>query len=135
MEQKKITIKNEIWDCEINITKEEWKRLLQDITVTKPSYKDILMKIYNEPEHKSTCKNISVKYGLYPNTINVAITSLAKAVHKKLNRFDILDLNGNITFWPIVMKGRYVGRLFEWTIRPELLEAVEELRWNDNAIN
>jgi 5-methylcytosine-specific restriction endonuclease McrBC GTP-binding regulatory subunit McrB len=132
MELKKVTVQDGNYLCDIDVSVEEWKTILQDETLMLDTYKDALIKFYNEPEHKSTCKALGEKYPASDKIMSYSftsrITNFAKAVQKKLNRFDIFDMDGNRTYWIIPMMGKYVDKgFFEWTIRPELVQAMEEI--------
>ena len=126
MEEIKAVAKDGIYYCDTGISVDEWKEIIQDNTLMKANYKDALIKFYNEPEHKSTCKDLGEKYNISPQTINALITAFAKVVQKRLNRFKVIDNDGKPTFFPIVMTGRGVGGYYEWTLRPELAKAIEE---------
>ena len=127
METKKVKIQDGEYLCDIDVSVEEWKEILQDKTLMIDNYKDALIKFYQEPEHKSTCKALGEKYNVSPQSFNSLITNFAKAVQKKINRFEVISVKGKSTYWIIPMIGKEVGQLFEWTIRPELVGAIEEL--------
>lgn len=119
----------------VGISVEEWKDILSNPSITTSNYKDALMAFYNEPDHKSTCKTLSLKH--YGNTkgtqkINSWITHFGKAVVKYLNRFQIIDSTGQERYWHVTM---CLGRttedgLFETTLRPEIVQAIEIIGWN-----
>ena len=117
-----------LYDCDVNITEEEWISMLQDENVVKPNMIDSLTKIYYQPEHKATCSDLAKIYSCEANYFNTNITNLGKAVQKKLDRFIIVDnedINRN-PYWPIPMRGRRLTNgLFEWTMRDELARAME----------
>jgi MoxR-like ATPase len=129
METKKITLQNGNYVCDVGVSVKEWKEILQDESLMFNTYKDALIKFYNELGHKSTCKALGEKYNISPQSFNGTITNFAKAVQKKLNRFNVVDVNGSPTFWIIPMLGRSVGGYFEWTMRPELVQAMEEINF------
>jgi len=128
MEVKKVTLDSGKYICDIDISVEEWKSILQDKTLMNDNYKDVLIKFHSEPNHKATCKELGIKYDASPQSFNGTITNFAKAVQKKLNRFVIIGTDGKPTYWIIVMLGKNVGEYFEWTIRPELAKAMDELK-------
>ena len=132
MEVKKVIKQDGEYICEIDVSVDEWKGVLQDKTLMNDNYKDVLLKFLSEPEHKSTCKALGDKYGASPQSFNGTITNFAKAVQKKLNRFEVIGTDGTPSFWIIPMTGKNVGERFEWTIRPELVEALlaVEQKWN-----
>ncbi len=137
MKEIKIEIKDGIYNCEIGISTEEWKMLLQSEYVEKhPNVIEYLQLFYAEPEHKATCKYIGEKYGNNPQSYNSVITSFGIFVKEKLNRFTILDSKDKERFWIIPMIGTDIENgLFEWTLRPELVQAMEELNLINNNID
>jgi hypothetical protein len=128
MDIKKVTLTNGEYLCDIDITVDEWKTILQDENLLNDNYKDALIKFYTEPDHKSTCKALGEKYNVSPQSFNGTITNFAKAVQKKLNRFEIIGTDGKPTYWIIPMNGKHISDgLFEWSIREELVTAIMEL--------
>ncbi|MDR0823545.1 MAG: hypothetical protein LBN74_00500 [Prevotella sp.] len=95
MEIKKVIHQNDEYICDIDVSVEEWKNILQDYSLMSDNYKDALIKFYKEPEHKSTCKALGKKYNVSPLSFNGVITNFAKAVQKKLNRFEVLNTDGS----------------------------------------
>ena len=125
---KKVVNSNGIFTCdEIDITVEEWKKVLQDSLVYN-NYKLWLARFYQEVEHKATCKYMGEKYKCSSQTPNSVITKFGIATRKILNRFEVQGTDGSQTYWIIPMKkGRVIKDLFEWTMRDELVQAMEEL--------
>lgn len=136
MEQIKVIVGPEgTYSCNIGVSTEEWQEILANPDVTTSNYKEALMAFYNEPGHKSTCKRLSLKH--YGNAkdaqkFNSWITNFGKAVVKHLNRFRIIDTDGTEKFWHVSMcSGRNTeDGLFETTLRPEIVSAIEALGWN-----
>ncbi len=129
METRKLTVKNGEYQCDIDITVEEWKTVLQDKTIINDNCLDVLLKFYAEPEHKATCKALEEKYHSSAQSFNGTIIAFAKATQKKLNRFQVVRDNGKPCYWIIAMLGKDLPNgLFEWTLRPELVIAMEELK-------
>lgn len=132
MEIKKVTILDGEYQCNVDVSVDEWKEILQDKNFER--YLDALIKFYSEPNHESTCKALGKKHNISPQSFNGTITNFAKAVQKKLNRFEIIGVDEKPTYWIIPMIGKHVGKFFEWTIRPELVEALEELNIKDKHL-
>lgn len=123
-----------IFSSLLDISVEEWETILQDKSITTQNYKEAILSFYREPEHKATCSGLAIKY--YGNAkdsakYNAWITHFGKAVAKKLNRFRIVDDNGRETFWHVTMDpGTTLSNgLFEWTLRKELVQAIDNLGW------
>ena len=125
---KKVVNTNGVISCdELDITVEEWKKVLQDSLVYN-NYKLWLARFYQEVEHKATCKYMGEKYKCSSQTPNSVITKFGIAARKILNRFEIQEADGSQTYWVIPMKkGQTVSGAFEWTMRDELVQAMEEL--------
>lgn len=126
MENLQEEIIDGIYTVNTGISTDEWIKILKDEKLMRSTYKETLLKFYKEPEHKSTCKNLSDKYGRLPQSYTSIITHFGRAVQRKLNRFRIIGVDGKETFWSIIMLGKIVGSNFEWTIKPELVEAIEK---------
>ncbi len=115
-------------DCDLAISAAEWRGILQDPTITKPLTVDYLAKFYKQENHTATCRELGDIYDIAPSSFVGVITAFAKAVQNKLGRFRIKGLDGDDTFWIIPMKGRYIEKgYFEWRLRDELKQALEEL--------
>ena len=72
------------------------------------------------------------KYKCSSQTPNSVITKFGIAARKILNRFEIQEADGSQTYWVIPMKkGQTVSGAFEWTMRDELVQAMEELGMTD----
>nr|WP_241878042.1 hypothetical protein [Psychrobacter sp. PraFG1]UNK04455.1 hypothetical protein MN210_08915 [Psychrobacter sp. PraFG1] len=118
------------------VTKEEWKQILSNNELMRRNYTDSLIAFYLEDGHESTCKNLSEKYNKHHNFFNASISQFAKHVQMHLNRFKIQDKDGNSIYWRIVMVGKYNEQnLFVWTLRDELVEAMEELNFVESNID
>lgn len=127
------------FSCDIPITKEQWSEILHNKTVTTHTLMRVLLSFYFMPEHKASCYQCAEKYGNTINTSNTGISSFGRAVAKLYDDFEIIDDKGEIRFWPIAIgKGREIkvngNNQFEWQLRKELVEALEEIVI-DNAIS
>ena len=127
-------VKDGVYSSDVIITKEEWLDILKDEAVTK-CYKEAILYFFYENGHKGTCVTVSRKYGNSPNAINTYVWNFGKLVQNRLNRFQIIGVDGKTTYWPVPMKqGRDLPKgsegVFEWTLRPELVDAIREyLMW------
>lgn len=123
------------YSCEIGISVAEWQKLLLDRDLTTPQYRYALMAFYNAPKHTSTSKELSQQY--YRNEkdskkFDSWITNYGKAIIERLNRFQIVDNDGSERFWLVAMSlGKLTNEgLFEWKLRPEIVQAIKNLGWN-----
>ena len=119
------------FDADIDITKEEWLSIIGDPCIQENVYIDVLVKFLREPGHKSTCKALGKKYDCSYNYFNMGVTNFSRYAKNKLNRFYVENTNGAESFWIIPMIGRYTKDGFEWTLRKELVEALQEYLIND----
>ena len=132
---KKVKNQKGVYSCDIDITVEEWKMLLQSEYIEKHSNViKYLQRFYSEPEHKSTCKNLNEKYGEHYSSYNSVITNFGKFAQKELNRFKVVGTDGENTYWIIPMTGKSIEKkqYFEWQLRTELAQAMEELNLIQN---
>ncbi|WKS95886.1 McrB family protein [Riemerella columbina] len=139
MQYKRLEIVNGEYVRDISISTEEWREILQDNSVARENYIDILLKFYKEPRHSSTCKYLGEKYGVHPQSINRTIINFSKAVQKRLNRFEIKNIDDTPAYWIITMDGKNLPNgLFQWTLKPELAKAIFEIfifnNMNDNNV-
>lgn len=141
MPQDKITIRlvkdsKGVLSCEVPISKEQWLDILRDKKVTSTQSMKVLLSIYFMPEHKATCAQCEEEYGLSSATYNIGVSHFAQAV-SNLFDFQIVDDSAEKPrYWPIPMgKGKEIkidGKIqFEWQLRKELVEALEEIVINE----
>jgi 5-methylcytosine-specific restriction enzyme A len=114
--------------CNIDISTMEWEYLLLDKDIFYNENIETIKKVYLENEHRTTCKQLGLKYNIHPQTLNHNNMSVGKRIIKKLNRFTVIGTNGKETFWSVCMKGRKCkSGLYEWQLREELVCAIENL--------
>lgn len=108
----------------IGITKEIWFNLLID-SEAQP-YIDAILCFLRETDHKSSCKQLAIKYEKTASHFNGKITNFSKWVQKKLNRFHVQNVEGKETYWSITMqKGWNSKQGFQWLLRDELTQALQ----------
>ncbi len=126
-----------IYTCDLEISKNDWIEILNDKNLV-PEQLDTVLKFYAEPDHKGSCKDVGEKHGIDPKSLNVNMMHFGRFAQKKLGRFFVKYRHSeeNCYFMLPVKKGRHVGKYFEWTLRDELVAAIEELglmKTNTNA--
>lgn len=133
---QQIVVQSDDYNSESQVTKDEWLKILSDDNFMTNNYKYALSIFYLEPNHKATCKYLAEKYNTSPFSLSGFITGFSRGVQERLNRFEITTEEGEKTYWLITMLGTKVsGKLFEWKLRDELVEAMQELDYIDaNAI-
>lgn len=120
-----------VYSCDIGISKEEWLNMLQEQSMPD-KYKDALLRFYYMPEHRGTCTTVSNEIGGDAQSLNSYITKIGQYVQKKQNRFQVVRPDGKPCYWIIPMgEGRDLPKgddgVFEWQLRPELVEAIRNL--------
>jgi 5-methylcytosine-specific restriction protein B len=120
------------YGCEIDVTVDEWKDILTNNELTTENYTNALLAFYKEPKHHATCKDMGAKY--FPDStgaqkFNAWITNFGRAVIKHLNRFIIHSDKGEPSYWNVAMNPGIALKNdgFQWTMRPELVQAISEL--------
>ncbi|MGN1359657.1 MAG: AAA family ATPase [Kiritimatiellia bacterium] len=117
-----------VYRLELDISKDEWIAVLQAADLPKEQL-DAILKFYAEPGHKGSCKRVGDKYGINPQVLNINVTHFGRFAQRKLNRFVVRNADGKgFSYWSTPVKeGRHVDGFFEWTLRDELVAAIEAL--------
>ena len=123
--------------CDIGISVDEWQEILTNPQITTENYREALLAFYREPEHKATCSALSLKYfgnAKDAQRYNAWITKFGESVVKTLDRFHVFDTKGKEVYWNVAMNPSVDlgGGRYEWTLRSELVQAIEKLGWNQN---
>lgn len=123
--------------CDIGISVDEWQKILTNPQITTENYREALLAFYREPEHKATCSALSLKYfgnAKDAQRYNAWITKFGESVVKTLDRFHVFDTKGKEVYWNVAMNPGVDlgGGRYEWTLRSELVQAIEKLGWNQN---
>ncbi len=123
--------------CDIGISVDEWQEILTNPQITTENYREALLAFYREPEHKVTCSALSLKYfgnAKDAQRYNAWITKFGESVVKTLDRFHVFDTKGKEVYWNVAMNPGVDlgGGRYEWTLRSELVQAIEKLGWNQN---
>lgn len=121
---KTVISKGEYSCGDIGISTKEWFDLLNEPEASP--YLETLYCFLREPEYKGTCTTVAMKYGKPASHYNSKVTNFSKWVQKKLNRFRVVGIDGNDTYWCITMqKGKDTKLGFQWYMRDELAEALQ----------
>lgn len=124
----------EYYSSAVDISKNEWLEILKDESVSE-KYKEAVICFYYMPEYKGSAIAVRNRLGKNAYSLVASIMNFGKYVQKRLARFQVVNEDGNNTYWPIPMKqGKYLSNneegAFEWTLRPELADAIREyLYW------
>lgn len=117
-------------DYSPNITKEQWKALLNDTSVFTSSSLEI-MKRMKDYGGQATCKQLSVKYGESSNFYNSGSSSLARRIVEKTG-CPVIDRDTESSrWWPVLYVGKLASKKEEggylWKLRDELSAALDEI--------
>lgn len=110
------------------LDKEEWRELLLAVEKQHPRQLEALLMFLRQPGHKSSCSELGKEYSFSYAMINSLIMNFGKFVIKETgNRFRIERLDGtNDSFWAVAMYGKKQEKTFEWHLRPELVDALQD---------
>lgn len=61
--------------------------------------------------------------------INLSFARIAKKISKHVNKLPPIRKNGTFRWWCILADGELKGKYFIWTLKNELVEAIEELKF------
>ncbi len=134
MKKIEIVQNGDIYSCDLPITKIEWLELLKD-NAMPIQYKEALIKFFYQPAHRGSCTSVCKQLGGNPQSLNSYISKCGEYIQKRLGKFEIIRPNGKPCFWLIPMcEGKDLPKgsegTFEWCLRPELIEAIQEyLYW------
>ncbi|MGL4383084.1 MAG: hypothetical protein ACRCTA_05155 [Bacilli bacterium] len=127
MEHKHVVITNGFYDFDTDITKDEWIDILTNKDIVFNYRLKLIKRWYQAYNHSSTTYEMTLKYKDI-SSYNSIIIELSKAILKHLNRFELFDSSDNKpTYWAILMQGRYKKKHFEWILRKEVVEAINEI--------
>lgn len=131
MQTIKVQQNGDFYTCDIGITKEEWLAILQD-KETKDSFREALLCFYYMPGHRGSCSVVGRIMGKKASALNILISKFGSRVKKRFkDQFEVVGTDGKPTFWIIPMdNGKILNSredgAFEWELRKELAEAIEE---------
>lgn len=122
------------------ISKDLWINILKDNTLLKPKDIAFLKDFYNEPQHASTCSEMSEKTGVSVLAYNQAMGNAGKRISNFLKFRPNYREDGTQRYWSVLFRGNYrEDNLFLWQVKPELVKALEdvypELRLSAKAID
>ena len=121
-------IRDGVFTCDSSVSTEMWKEILNDSQLTTPDILDMLTDFYNEPGHKSTYGSLSDRHKQDGNFYKALNVKFMKAV---CMRYDLRIIYADVPdeYWEVVgMNGfELENKDIEWELRPELIEALEEL--------
>lgn len=137
MEIRKLVFENGVYSAKIDITVEEWKKLLNNKDIFEENSLYMIKCWYNQIDYQGTTKEILIKIGRDKNPFNGIVGGLAKRIKKYLNRFEVIGTDGAKTAFIYVFEGWHEfyekGGKFVWKLRDELVQAIKELNLFDDV--
>ena len=110
------------------ITVDEWSEILQDDEVTREINRKIFDTLYSADNHALFGGEVAQKLEHPGKNVNGFILGHAKRIAKKYN-YTVFTLgeDGKRHCWPFFFSGKYVGHLFRWQLKPNLIEAMRRI--------
>jgi 5-methylcytosine-specific restriction enzyme A len=112
------------------LTKNQFLEILQDQEITKPEDLAVFQAMYAFEGHKAYASQIGRILGVkskHPaSPINLQIGRLAKRLAKK-HEVIFSTYENQVYYWDLFFKGWREDQYFAWQLKPNLVEALEEL--------
>jgi len=128
-----VTIENGI----PSISKEQYMRALQTDGVLKDDNEQLLVTLYEMPSCQATATQLAKIYGYKDFApINSIVGKLGKRIAQSLKiELPPRPSKNSPGWWQIICNGEYTDQGFAWRLRPELIDALYELGFLDDAKN
>lgn len=120
----------------LEISIDQWERILTDKEITFDSDLDVLKLIYEGKNHEASSSEIAARLRKrHYAQINLQISKFSKRVIRKTKVQPPLREDGTTRWWHVPFLGYYdnVAKRFPWIMRPELTIAFESVCTNRNA--
>lgn len=117
-----------LYNKDLGITKEAWKEIFVKPTVFSAKNQDLILRVYlmGSGIEANDLANEEGYTATYP--FKEVILALAKRIKANLKIDAPVGNDGKIIWWHMIFIGGFKDNTcFEWTVRPELKEAIEEL--------
>lgn len=110
------------------ISSDLFKEILVDDQLTRPDDLKILQAIYGMNHHEGTATDISNQLGYSDKAAVIGkISGLGLRIYKKYRIKRRIRENGKAVNWDIFFTGYFKESFFVWQLKPELIQALEEL--------
>jgi len=112
----------------LDITKEDFKNALLADGLLNESDIDLIKYHYSRPNHEATATQLSIFFHHKKYTaVNLHFARISKKICKYTGKYPYQGENGKYWWWTLLANGRSDGRYFIWELRPELIDAIEEI--------
>lgn len=129
MLNENVTSERLYWMEPINITKEQWIRLLEDRDIITENDVQLLRLIYNCPDYRATGSQLAQLLRMpHHAPLNRQVGQLGKRIVEKLNILAPKQKYGEgFNWWHVPFLGEARKEGYYWILRPELREALREI--------
>jgi hypothetical protein len=111
----------------------EYQTAFKSLTnVIKPAQRQILIEMYRSPNHSLTASTLCSRLKVTDVVvINKLFGNLGNKISEFLSKHPEGYKKGDDQGWTFLATGRVdeIRKHFEWTLRPEVIEALEKLEW------
>lgn len=112
---------------DLGISEEQWTEMWNDSKIFKKRSKELMLRIFNCYDHKTTCYDLGLAEGRHPSSYNSTIVHLGRRILHHLNLPPITVEDSKESWWRVVFWGRYLeDDHFEWKIKPNLISAISK---------
>ena len=125
---------NEItYNKDMGITKDEWKVILSNESITNNENKDLIFRIYNKENYMMTGKELSSEMSISGGSKNSKTSAWAnriiRFIDSEILRKNFNNLSTESNYWHVIFLGtKEIGtNHFLWILRAELKIAIDEL--------
>lgn len=114
------------YNYDVGISEQKWLEMLDNAIINQ---RDIeLLRKWLYFDGKSTCREVGKAFNEHPSAYITPTVSMARRIYEYTNCKTRSGENRDIAWWNIPFIGKYINSKehFEWTIRPELIKALNE---------
>lgn len=115
----------------INISKEQWKKILLDNNIVKDSDRKLILRIYTKRNHRISATELAKEAGVHPASYNSSVGYLGKRIIKSLDiNVPWFGIDGSEkNYWHVFLLGIQPPEPahFQWELRPELKNAIDDI--------
>jgi 5-methylcytosine-specific restriction protein A len=110
------------------LTKDDFIKILEDSEITFSEDIFVLKIIYSFDKHRCSAKDIAIFLGKKSHApYNIQFARMVKRISQKFDININVRKNQKYKYYSVLFDGEQVNNKFEWTIKPELVAAMEEL--------
>ena len=113
------------------LSKKEWIEILQNENITTKNSFNILKTVYEFEDQQGYSSEIGLKLGFKGKSpqspINLEIGRFGQRIAKYYDIDLTIRENQKYKFWDLFFIGKDEGRMFLWKLRPEIINAFQEI--------